>query len=56
MGVDFKDVDFRPQRLFMLNSIMKVYLVLSRNNKEDNDIQTKEQGEGEKQAKVMKYQ
>lgn len=51
MGVDFKDVDFRSQSLFILNSIMKLYLVLSRNNKEGSDTQTKEEGGGEKQSK-----
>lgn len=37
MGVDFKDMDFRSYGLFILNSVMKVYLVLSSNNKEDSD-------------------
>lgn len=44
MGVDFKNVDFRSQSLFILNSIMKVYLLLSSNNKQDSDTQTKEEG------------
>lgn len=55
MGVDFKDVDFRSQGLFILNSVMKVYLVLSSNNKEDSDTKTKEEGRRRKAIRVMKH-
>lgn len=54
MGVDFKDMDFRSYGLFILNSVMKVYLVLSSNNKEDSDTQTKEEGRRKKAIRIMK--